>query len=73
MRARCVALIAQQLERDLAIEIGIVRGPHHAHAAGAELPHEPVLADPLAGIDVGGAQPGARRRGQIAHVTSSSS
>jgi hypothetical protein len=29
-------VVAQQLDRDLAIEIRIVRGPHHTHAAFAE-------------------------------------
>ena len=37
----------QQLERDLAVELGIVRGVHDAHAAGAELPHH-VAAGPRA-------------------------
>ena len=40
----------QHLQRDLAIELGVVREPHGAHAAGAELALEPILADLLAGV-----------------------
>ena len=39
---------AQQLERDLAIELGIVRGEHHAHAAGPERGQHEVAPHPVA-------------------------
>ena len=39
---------AQELERDLAIELRIVGGEHDAHAAGAERRQHEVAADPIA-------------------------
>jgi len=45
---------AQHLDRHRALEIRIERGPHHAHAAGAEHAIEPVLADRSARSELGG-------------------
>ena len=41
----------QQLDRDFAIELGIVGGIHHTHSTGAELAEDHIATDDLAGVD----------------------
>jgi len=45
------AIVTEQLDRDLAIEIRIACRPHDAHATGAERTLQLVLAEALAGGD----------------------
>ena len=45
---RCVRIRRQQdLDRDLAIELGVLREKHLAHPAGANLLDDPVVCDTL--------------------------
>jgi hypothetical protein len=43
----------QELERDLAIELGIVRRIHDTHAAHAELVEDDVAIDSCAALELG--------------------
>jgi hypothetical protein len=52
---------SQELERELAIELGVVGGVHHPHAARAEPREDHVAPDDLAGIQPGGAAVGLLR------------
>jgi hypothetical protein len=61
--------VAQHLERDLALEIGIVRRPDHAHAAAADDAEQPVPPELRARDQLGGglaerSGDAARARGQ---------